>query len=428
MPNQQKPLTGTGHIWRPFIIHISLIIILFFVGIFISFAARTDHIISNQLTAIAKAHFHNVVLTRRWNADYGGVFVKKTEGVISNPYLKTPDIETKDGAVYTQKNPSLMTKELSEYAEKAGDFKYHMTSLLPLNPANAPDDFETNALKLFEKGDPEVFATFTENDKTVLRYMAPLRVEKGCLDCHAGQGYNGGDIRGGLSVSFDITAVEKEIAINKMIMAVLSIPTAAALLTIIFFLVSRLAGKLSDAYRTIEHMSITDELTQIYNRRHFHTRLREEIARHIRYHHPLSLLMLDIDHFKKVNDEYGHLVGDRILAGVAGAVKSNTRSVDVVARYGGEEIVVVLPETDENSAAVTAEKIRKSIERCDFMSMEGEKIRVTASIGISSMNMVVNRNNKESERLVKLADDALYAAKEAGRNKVVLSKGNEKTG
>ncbi|MFO7884851.1 MAG: GGDEF domain-containing protein, partial [Desulfobacteraceae bacterium] len=97
------------------------------------------------------------------------------------------------------------------------------------------------------------------------------------------------------------------------------------------------AGSFSKAYRTIEKMSITDELTQVFKRRHFHARLDEEILRARRYGHPMSLLMMDIDHFKPINDSYGHQTGDDVLKTIGAIFGSNTRSADIVARYGGEE-------------------------------------------------------------------------------------------
>lgn len=423
MVDHKKHILGKDQIWRPFIINISLIIVLFLTGIFIGFVYRTNQIISNQFITTARAHFNNIVLTRRWNANYGGVFIKKVKGVISNPYLENPDIETTDGTIYTKKNPALMTREISEYAEKAGDFKYHITSLLPLNPGNAADDFEANALKLFEEGDKEIFDTITKKEKTFFRYIAPLFVEKGCLGCHGAQGYKLGDVRGGISVTFDITNIKKEMAFNKITFTALSIVTSLALLFIIFFLVSRLAKKLSEAYSVIEKMSITDELTQISNRRHFHTRLDEEIDRAIRYGHSLSLMLLDIDHFKKVNDVYGHVAGDYILFAIASIIKSNIRKVDIAARYGGEELAVILPETDENGAMISAEKLRESIEKYDFDISDEKVIHVTASFGVSSFQMVKDSVGDKAEQIIQLADDALYSAKESGRNRVILSSG-----
>jgi diguanylate cyclase (GGDEF)-like protein len=312
-----------------------------------------------------------------------------------------------------------MTREISEYAKMDGDFTYHLTSLRPLNPDNAPDDFEKNALQLFETGIWESSVLEISNRKTIFRYMAPLLVEKGCLDCHAKQGYSIGEVRGGISVSFDISEIKKDMAINKILVAVLSIITIFTLLTVIISMVLRLAKKLKVAYQIIEQMAITDELTQIYNRRYFHTRLDQEVSRSKRYDHPLSLMMLDIDHFKRVNDVYGHQIGDDVLAGLAAIIKSTTRKMDVVVRYGGEEIAVILPETDGSGAVLNAEKIRHNIEKHVFEVLNGKILQVTVSVGVSCLEQIANNEEDKAKKLIKIADDALYQAKKSGRNQVV---------
>lgn len=171
----------------------------------------------------------------------------------------------------------------------------------------------------------------------------------------------------------------------------------------------------------LEKENITDPLMQIYNRRYFQTKLDQEIKRSERYAHPLSLVMLDIDHFKKINDVHGHQIGDNVLIVLASILKLNVRKIDVVARYGGEEIAVILPETDKDGAYIAAEKIRKKIEDHSFDIPGGEKFSVTASFGVSSLEMLSGDDVNRIKQIIKLADDALYQAKEQGRNKVVLN-------
>jgi diguanylate cyclase (GGDEF)-like protein len=316
------------------------------------------------------------------------------------------------------KNPALMTREISEYARQSGDFMYHITSLTPLNPDNVPDIFERGALAAFEAGDKEKFKVIRDREKDIYRYMAPLYVEDSCMPCHAKQGYRVGDVRGGISVTFDVSDTEKKMARNRVGFIGLGFAASLLLLGIILFLISRLAGRLSDAYSTIEKMSITDELTQLFNRRHFHARLDEEIGRARRYDHPLSLLMMDIDHFKSVNDRYGHQAGDEVLRAIGGILKSNMRSADIVARYGGEEFVVLLPETEKERARVTADKLRVTIERYPFTLADRAPFNVTASFGVSSLDITDKNNADIADRMVKMADDAMYQAKQAGRNRV----------
>lgn len=421
-PRRVTTRRGTPRrVWRPFLLNLSLVIILFIMGIFIGFVFRTSRIIENQQVSTARAYFKNIVLTRRWNAGYGGVYIKKTKGVVSNPFLENPDITTEDGQVYTMKNPALMTREISVYAEEDGDFRYHITSLKPLNPDNRPDAFEARALQRFETdGVKEVFSTLPEMDGFVFRYMAPLKVEPACMACHEKQGYDVGDIRGGISVSFDVTGLKREMSRNKMTLIGLSVATISILLTVVFLMVSRLARQLTSAYQTIEDMLVIDDLTQVYNRRYFFPRLSDEIARARRYDTPLSLLFLDIDHFKQINDAYGHPFGDRVLKTMAGLLVRNVRQVDVVARYGGEEFAVLLPETESGQAVTVAEKLRHLIS-VEQLSFEGEPVTITASMGIASLDMTDMEDQDAAAALLKLADDALYAAKGRGRNRTVLA-------
>ncbi|MBI9073922.1 MAG: diguanylate cyclase [Desulfatibacillum sp.] len=409
-----------SRVWKVFIFNISLIVVIFLTGIFVGFVFRTNQIIRNQVTITARAHFKNIVLTRRWNAGYGGVYVEKAHGIASNPYLDNPDIAAADGRIFTMKNPALMTREISSLAEKSGDFQYHITSLRPLNPNNAPDDFERAALLSFESGAKETFDTFTRDTHATFRYMAPLYVEKSCMACHAKQGYQVGEVRGGISVMFDITAVETDMRTNTIYVFALTAAISLAMLGVIWFLVSRLARRLSRAYETIEAMSITDELTSLYNRRHFQTRLEEELGRAQRYDSPLSLMIIDIDHFKRVNDDFGHQSGDAVLREFAIRLRASVRKTDVAARWGGEEFAVILTESGVDQARLAAEKIRQTMEANQFGALAGARISVTASFGVASLDLLPEDKRSDSEMLIKLADEALYMAKQSGRNRTVV--------
>jgi diguanylate cyclase (GGDEF)-like protein len=171
----------------------------------------------------------------------------------------------------------------------------------------------------------------------------------------------------------------------------------------------------SRLYKLTKRLAITDEITGLYNYRYLQQRLDEEIGRADRYGKRLSLLMLDIDSFKRVNDVHGHRVGDGVLAELARVLKTAVREVDVVARYGGEEFSVILPETDAPGAFIVAEKIREAVSLARFKDEDGEpRIRVTTSIGLASFP--VHARDKES--LLRVADDAVYRAKETGKNRV----------
>ncbi len=168
--------------------------------------------------------------------------------------------------------------------------------------------------------------------------------------------------------------------------------------------------------KNMEKQAISDSLTGLYNHLEFQKRLAEELERTRRYAKHFSLLMLDIDHFKGVNDSFGHQAGDTILKEVSGIIKMCVRTCDLVFRYGGEEFAVILPETALNEAKITAERIRTEISRNPIKIDERSRSRVTVSIGVSSFPKDADRR----EDLISAADQALYAAKRSGRDAVAL--------
>jgi diguanylate cyclase (GGDEF)-like protein len=408
-------------LWKWFSLNISLVLLLFILGIFSGVFINNERLINSELETRARSHFNNIVLTRSWSAGYGGVYVEKLPGVISNPYLDDPDVETTDGVTLTLKNPALMTREISELAGKNGDFQFHITSLKLKNPDNAPDAFEKSALESFEKGVKEIFSKEYGENKTYFRYMAPLKVEKSCLECHRKQGYRAGDVRGGISVKFEISEVQNSLQTNRIILAVLFVATTILLLSIIYFFIVRVSKKLERALQDLNKMATTDELTGLYNRRHFFSRLDEEINRCKRYDRSLSCLMLDIDFFKKVNDTYGHDAGDLVLQEVSRVLKSCCRSTDTVARYGGEEFIHLLQETNAAEVMTAAEKIRQKIEECKTTVPGAPQLRITASIGVITLSGDSLGLINEPDDILRMVDAALYRAKEKGRNRVEVA-------
>lgn len=166
--------------------------------------------------------------------------------------------------------------------------------------------------------------------------------------------------------------------------------------------------------------SITDALMGIKNRRYFDQKLAEEVALSLRYKLPLSLILLDIDHFKKINDTYGHMVGDEVLRNIASLISEVVRDTDIVARYGGEEIAIITPSCGKQEAEQLAQRLRAIIEKTT-MALIGatqEVIQVTVSMGVSAMNHIIT----DKDALIEETDDALYLAKKLGRNRVVASK------
>lgn len=165
------------------------------------------------------------------------------------------------------------------------------------------------------------------------------------------------------------------------------------------------------AKKELERVSITDKLTNLYNRRKLDIELNKEIERAIRYKQKFSVMLMDIDFFKKVNDTYGHQVGDYVLQTFANILKKNIRNSDILGRYGGEEFMIISPQTKQDEALILAEKLRKNVEESFFDEVK----HITMSVGIASW-----QGEQTAQDLLKIADEALYVAKQEGRNRCVI--------
>ena len=173
-----------------------------------------------------------------------------------------------------------------------------------------------------------------------------------------------------------------------------------------------MAAKLERARSELEELAIRDSLTQAYNRREFLRHIEEEARRCRRTRRPFSLLMVDIDHFKSINDTYGHPAGDEVLKNIVARLRSSARPTDFIARYGGEEFALILPETDGTNAIPVAERLREAIAAQPVAITADKSIRLTASFGVATYL----EETEEIEHLIARADEALYQAKHAGRN------------
>ena len=183
----------------------------------------------------------------------------------------------------------------------------------------------------------------------------------------------------------------------------------------------RAGTRILDLYDKINKLSITDPLTQCFNRGYLMKSLTKEIKRSIRYKNDLFIVMSDIDHFKNINDSYGHHVGDLVLKDFASLIMNSFRDeVDWLARYGGEEFILVLPETGRDGTWQAAERLRQKVSEM-VIPAKGEKIQITASFGISGFEGHNSVSNISANALIEEADKCLYQAKGEGRNRVVLT-------
>lgn len=185
-------------------------------------------------------------------------------------------------------------------------------------------------------------------------------------------------------------------------------------------LLSKLAGHVAIAIEKIklqqklEDLAVTDDLTNLFNTRYLHRSIESEIARSERYGLSVSLIFMDIDHFKDINDNFGHLVGSKLLVEVGQILIRELRNIDIVARYGGDEFVLVLPQTSLSNAINIAERLRKAIAKAPFLSSEGLSLKLTASFGVAAYP----DSAKSKEELLRLADESMYRVKNRTRNGV----------
>jgi diguanylate cyclase (GGDEF)-like protein len=167
----------------------------------------------------------------------------------------------------------------------------------------------------------------------------------------------------------------------------------------------------------VQELTITDDLTKLYNSRYLHDFLDLEMKKVARYGEHLSIIFMDLDYFKQVNDTYGHLVGSQLLVDIAKVIRSKLRDIDFAARYGGDEFVIVLSHTNKKNSLLVAKRIRKAINDTVFLKSEGLKINITASYGIAS----IPEDAENKVELIKLADQAMYAVKASGRDNIKLA-------
>jgi len=510
------------------------------------FSQKSIDLQKNILIKQAQTHFYDQVNTRKWNAQYNGVYVKPQKNQKPNPYLKNNTLYVDKNLTLIKINPAWMTRQFSELST-IKDFHFRITSLNPLNPNNRANNFEKRALKKFS--DSKIREYYEVNIDNTFNYMGALETTQSCLACHQHQGYQLGDVRGGISINLDsseywkvsssvknqalimkivvtifllsilllirrqfqaneilqtkVTERTQEIQATKQLLQVAldadpSLLMIADGLDIIlvnksllkFFQVkdledfkkeykyisssfeivddkdfltqyindehwiSYLQRKQKDKnlkvlikrnggdvyFRlhseetisnnkvlhtiifddiTYEHEKITvleeraskDPLTKLFNRSSFDNILSQEIRHSSTTNTPLSIIFLDIDFFKKVNDTFGHDIGDSVLIELSELLIKNTREQDFVARWGGEEFIIILQSTNANQAFKVAQKIRVAVESNTFKGAG----KVTISLGLSQY-----QDDESKKVLLKRLDKALYEAKANGRNQVVL--------
>ena len=225
------------------ILLISLVICISYGVTFYRTSNFQEDLVVEQATRQAKMLFNQIRLTRQWVSDHNGLFFVKSDGVEKNPFLDSGEIQDSDGNWLVKRNPAMVTRELSVYAAREGMGQFNVTSLKPVNPKNAPDGFEKRSLVKFEGGATEAVEIEKVDGNYRLRYMAPLKVDARCLECHAKQGYAVGDIRGGMNVTVPMDWAYAEIRTNNRMLLAIALATIIVVSLCLYWLFNALVAQ-----------------------------------------------------------------------------------------------------------------------------------------------------------------------------------------
>ena len=241
---------------------VSAVVIVSFGITFYRTSEFQQELVLEQAARQARIIHKQILLTRRWVSDHNGLFFLKTDDVKANPFLAEKEIRDEEGRPYVKRNPAMVTRELSEYADREGLFHYRVTTLQPINPANAPDEFERKSLKLFEQGIEEVIEIHKGQTGRTLHYIAPLYVENSCKECHDEKEYVPGDTRGGLSITIPIDWAFEDIAKNnRMLMGIWFVTILVVGVTIFLLIDTLLVRRMSAITKAMDRFPEDD--TQI---------------------------------------------------------------------------------------------------------------------------------------------------------------------
>ena len=388
--------------------------------------------VADAVRAEAHAYYDKNKAFRLWGSSHGGIYVPVDDVTQPNPHLSDipeRDITTPSGRQLTLLNPSSMLREVMKGYEGFGKVLEKLTTFPDrlINELNRPDGWELDALEQLARGENKVQGIIEVEGESYYRLMHPLLVKQACLKCHDPQTYKVGAISGGISISVPMAPFLKhQSEVSSTLCASYSLIWLVGLIGIFFAIQAiknraiealRLTRRLEKSNRKLEKYSYQDSLTQIANRRMFDALLKREWAAAKRNSYPLSLIMIDIDHFKVFNDGYGHQAGDICLSRIATALNAvSRRSTDLLARYGGEEFVILLPNTKESEARRIAKSCHSDIAALNIPHEFSDAADiVTISVGVTTMRPC---KDDDIASLIEMADKMLYKAKNSGRNRV----------
>lgn len=371
----------------------------------------------------AQTYVDLVLTVREWNSENKGAWVSGRSDPVESRYLRTRGVDdetrTVDGNSLVLIDPYTMIGEIADLSTDNDSVRFRLISRTPINPDNTPDAWESTALENIDDGD-EWFEAFvdTDDEEQEYRFVTPLFAQRSCLDCHSQPtGPGARAYIGAFSIAMPAETMRLTLR-NLMVLLIIAwIATAGVTLFVVRTMMGRLKAELREMNKDLRRAATIDPLTGLANRQVTLSRLKEEFERSKRSGGALSIIEFDLDHFKSVNDTHGHLVGDKVLRHFAVTASSGIRPYDLLGRVGGEEFLLVAPNSDLEDATALAERVL-AIFRSQHAEHQGSPLRTTASAGVAS----IAESDETPEFLLERADEALYRAKQAGRDRVSQSK------
>lgn len=377
--------------------------------------AELEH--HDKLIALkAEALGQQTQILGRWIGGHGGEYDEITDDLQPQnqlAHIEERDIITSSGRKLTLLNsPTVLRKILKEFGTTSND-QIRLIAYNPINPSGKPDTWEKESLDHLQNGSKKVQAAIRTDTENVFRLLYPIKRQKKCGRCHDYAVDDTNEVVGGLSIVVDRAPHDAQYQTLKRTTSLTYfwVWLAGTLGLLLFDLTC------TRLLRKIEYTSTHDPLTQLNNRGRIEKELHQEIERTNRYNAPFSIFLLDIDHFKEVNDTYGHNAGDEALKAIAQTLKDAIRKTDSAGRYGGEEFIILVPNTDEDNSIILAERVLHTIQKTPIKVSTGKTIFLTASIGISSLATAEG----DTQRLVNNAYTALYKAKNTGRDRICIA-------
>lgn len=413
----------------------SILTLIFIITLFIikhlsdfekKYSERSEKILFQEALSL----FNNTKNTFEWLSTHGPIYIKESKQINPNPYFDDSIYDLLEEKL-VKVNPASIVKGITQRSNEKGNYFFKIVSSKPINPNNSPDLFEKRALESIKEKKVKFYTNFQDEK---YNFVAPLEVQPTCIRCHNHVAYKPGDIIGGIRISIPAQAYKTSVDIIKdetNNLYLLTIITSIIIMVIITITLNNLYAReyntrkinrllekkvkkrtkeLSLANEELKRVATIDPLTNIPNRRYFFEASQKSFYLACREEKPFSIICIDIDLFKKINDSYGHLVGDEVLKLIAKTLNKSIRKSDVLARTGGEEFVILLQNTNLENALHLAEKIRQKVENIKY-----NDIQITISLGVSEIDFIYDRS---VDTVFAKADEALYKAKDNGRNRV----------